>query len=268
MAQPQPRPRTLSSFLSEPANSYIRRPQPPSVVPNTTKALPATPTPTLRFHRRGSCAEGVGEADPLPPTPSSSSSSGLDCEDGHVPAPASSRSSSRVRIPRSSRTPSPARWDQDAFSLSLSFTGNLSSPSSSSASDSAPPAFFPQQRVGFSPRLKVRSSKGLPLSLIGGMTLGVTGCVSVPLLDRSTGRQVVDPTTGEPRWKSKRVHVDFVTDLTPGLEIWKADAEAAAGRGAREVLPMGTYVLPLSMRIPASEKLYVDLLLGRSFGKD
>ncbi|CAH7687072.1 hypothetical protein BY996DRAFT_4582858, partial [Phakopsora pachyrhizi] len=130
-----------------------------------------------------------------------------------------------------------------------------------------PPAFFPLQRVGFSPQLKVHSplanpnydphvptSSGLPLSIIGGMTLGVTGVVSVP-----------DSKTNSKKWKVHRVVVDFVTDLSHGLQTWKNDAEIATqqiNRGGKlrevdgmSVLPPGTYILPLSMKIPASEKL-------------
>lgn len=163
--------------------------------------------------------------------------------------------------------PSQDRWDQNAFSLSVAFTGAIyrSHLEGDLETDgTAPPAFFPLQRVGFSPQLKVHSAAGgLPLSLVGGMTLGVTGVVSVPHLDRFTGRQLRDSRTGSRKWRSQRVVVDFVTDLSHGLETWKADAEyattAAGGHMAmldgQGILPPGTYILPLSMKIPASEKL-------------
>lgn len=159
------------------------------------------------------------------------------------------------------------RWDQSAFSLSVAFTGAIyrsQLEGEQEADGTAPPAFFPLQRVGFSPQLKVHSSAGgLPLSLIGGMTLGVTGVVSVPVIDRATGRQARDLRSGSRKWRSQRVVVDFVTDLSHGLDTWKADAEyatnAAGGSMAtcdgQGILPPGTYILPLSMKIPASEKL-------------
>lgn len=164
-------------------------------------------------------------------------------------------------------------WDQTSFSLSVAFTGAIYRPQMShpeSEHDStAPPAFFPLQRVGFSPQLKVHSrhlpqAAGFPLSLIGGMTLGVTGVVGVPVVDRKTGRQARESRTNAKKWKTQRVVVDFVTDLSHGLETWKADAEFAtqASSGVplnqldgQAVLPPGTYILPLSMKIPASDRL-------------
>ncbi|KAA1098008.1 hypothetical protein PGT21_026537 [Puccinia graminis f. sp. tritici] len=164
-------------------------------------------------------------------------------------------------------------WDQTSFSLSVAFTGAIYRPQMSypeSEHDcTAPPAFFPLQRVGFSPQLKVHSRHppqiaGFPLSLIGGMTLGVTGVVGVPVVDRKTGRQARDSRTNVKKWKTQRVVVDFVTDLSHGLETWKADAEYAtqASSGVplnqldgQAVLPPGTYILPLSMKIPASDRL-------------
>lgn len=166
-----------------------------------------------------------------------------------------------------------AEWDQTSFSLSVAFTGAIYrpqlSPPEPDHDGTAPPAFFPLQRVGFSPQLKVHSrhptqSAGLPLSLIGGMTLGVTGVVGVPVVDRKTGRQARDARTNLKKWKTQRVVVDFVTDLSHGLETWKADAafatQATTGAALKEldgqaVLPPGTYILPLSMKIPASDKL-------------
>ncbi|PLW36996.1 hypothetical protein PCANC_13997 [Puccinia coronata f. sp. avenae] len=169
--------------------------------------------------------------------------------------------------------PSPNEWDQTSFSLSVAFTGSIYRPQMSHPESehdcTAPPAFFPLQRVGFSPQLKVHSRlppqmAGFPLSLIGGMTLGVTGVVGVPVVDRKTGRQARDAHTNAKKWKTQRVVVDFVTDLSHGLETWKADAEFAtqATSGVhldqldgQAVLPPGTYILPLSMKIPASDRL-------------
>ena len=67
--------------------------------------------------------------------------------------------------------------------------------------------------------------------------------------------------------KSKRMIADSCTDLSSGLKIWKKDAETARRRGAlgklaqaeddeeEARLPPGTYVLPLSMKIPNSDRL-------------
>lgn len=59
--------------------------------------------------------------------------------------------------------------------------------------------------------------------------------------------------------KSKRMVADFCTDLSSGLRIWKRDAEAARSGTNPAVgesrLPAGTYVLPLSMKIPNSDRL-------------
>jgi hypothetical protein len=59
-----------------------------------------------------------------------------------------------------------------------------------------------------------------------------------------------------------RLVADFCTDLSNGLKIWKRDADAvvasrpsATGTESQGRLPPGTYVLPLSMKIPCSSKL-------------
>lgn len=65
------------------------------------------------------------------------------------------------------------------------------------------------------------------------------------------------------RIKSQRMICDFTTDLSSGLAIWRKDAVNAmtfdrgeeVGEGVDIVLPAGTYVLPLSLRIPKSNKL-------------
>ncbi|GAA5899042.1 uncharacterized protein JCM6883_003518 [Sporobolomyces salmoneus] len=149
-------------------------------------------------------------------------------------------------------------WAGAEFSLKLLFTsGNSSSSSSSSTQDdheqTLPPAFFPSQRISFSPRLRITSSNGLAFSSLGGMHLGVTGMCET--LD--TDGQV----------KSKRMIADFCIDLSSGLKIWKRDADNARRAAARRAgrvddvddgetrLPPGTYVLPLSMKVPNSERL-------------
>jgi hypothetical protein len=63
--------------------------------------------------------------------------------------------------------------------------------------------------------------------------------------------------------KTSRLVADFCTDLSNGLKIWKRDADAVVASrrshedddDSRDRLPPGTYVLPLSMKIPCSSKL-------------
>lgn len=176
---------------------------------------------------------------PLPPT--------------QTPATTLSKVISPAPQPR--RAPTADDWTPVDFNLKLLFTqpNGGSSPSASSKTQhddhSLPPAFFPSQRISFSPRLRITSAEGLPVAALGGMHLGVTGML-----------EALDETTGE--IKSKRVIVDFCIDLTSGLSIWRKDARAASQRAGRlpqpegeETLPPGTYVLPLSMKIPNSDRL-------------
>lgn len=111
----------------------------------------------------------------------------------------------------------------------------------------SPSGILPSQRISFSPRLRIASAAGLPFSSLGGMHLGVTGMCEL-LDDQGAVR-------------SQRMIADFCIDLTSGLRVWKRDAEAAA-RHARSgaadgdvQLPPGTYVLPLSMKVPNSDRL-------------
>lgn len=150
--------------------------------------------------------------------------------------------------------------DPTAVTLGLRFAGFQSplAPSSPEANGQAPPAFFPLQRIGFSPLLSVHTTSGLPLEAIGGLSLSVAAVVEVPKLDRRTGDQVVDPQTGERQWRARRAIVDLVTDLTPALRVWRRDSAAKTALGGGQdpdVLPMGDYSLPLSMRIPSSHRL-------------
>lgn len=155
------------------------------------------------------------------------------------------------------RLPTADDWTPVDFNLKLLFTqahaGASNSHSSSSSPSSEdhilPPAFFPSQRISFSPRLRITSPEGLPVAALGGMHLGVTGMCEV--LDEQNGQV-----------KSKRVIADFCIDLSSGLNIWRRDAQAARTRAGQapqaegeESLPPGTYVLPLSMKIPNSDRL-------------
>lgn len=149
------------------------------------------------------------------------------------------------------------------------------------ASSTAPPAFFPLQRVSFAPQLKIKTPGGVYLALpsskkrrtrdgIAGMMLGVTGIVEVLDAEKSkkTGKEVV---------RTQRMIADFATDLTNGLKIWRRDAAPIVKEKLRverqwrahhqlptedlddpswdEMLAPGTFMLPLSMKIPCSEKL-------------
>ncbi|GAA6015151.1 hypothetical protein JCM11491_000483 [Sporobolomyces phaffii] len=146
-------------------------------------------------------------------------------------------------------------WAGADFSLKLLFTSATSSNASSQdeSEPTLPPAFFPSQRISFSPRLRITSNDGLAFSSLGGMHLGVTGMCETLGSDGEV--------------KSKRMIADFCIDLSSGLKIWKRDADnarkAAAQRAGRvddvddneTRLPPGTYVLPLSMKVPNSERL-------------
>ncbi|GAA5967575.1 hypothetical protein JCM21900_003346 [Sporobolomyces salmonicolor] len=172
------------------------------------------------------------------------------------PKPACIRTISASSIP-----PSTDPWAGADFSLKLLFTSGKSPTSNSQSSnfgadeadDTLPPAFFPSQRISFSPRLRITSAGGLVYSSLGGMHLGVTGMCE--MLD------------DEGKVKSKRMIADFCIDLSSGLRIWKRDAEAARTAAAERLgrvdldhdgemrLPPGTYVLPLSMKVPNSDRL-------------
>lgn len=70
--------------------------------------------------------------------------------------------------------------------------------------------------------------------------------------------------------RSKRMIADFCIDLSSGLRIWKRDAESAMKTASNKMgcadleedgetrLPPGTYVLPLSMKVPNSDRLCVS----------
>ncbi|KAK4054837.1 hypothetical protein OIV83_000761 [Microbotryomycetes sp. JL201] len=139
-------------------------------------------------------------------------------------------------------------WCSTDFSLKLMFT-QPTSPAQTDADDQTlPPAFFPAARISFAPRLRITNSAGLPYSSLGGMHLGVTGMCEALNSDGSV--------------RTKRMIADFCIDLTSGLGIWKRDAESARRRNGhapqpagQERLPAGTYVLPLKMKIPDSDRL-------------
>ncbi|GAA5980183.1 hypothetical protein JCM10908_001565 [Rhodotorula pacifica] len=162
-------------------------------------------------------------------------------------------------LPRAVSTPAlppspPADpWQGVDFSLKLLFTpsatgGGRASPNGDESLESTlPPAFFPSQRISFSPRLRIASAAGLPFSSLGGMHLGVTGMCEI--LDEQGAV------------RSQRMIADFCIDLTSGLRVWRRDAEAAARQSRTATkdedvrLPPGTYVLPLSMKVPNSDRL-------------
>ncbi|GAA5952666.1 hypothetical protein JCM10213_005219 [Rhodosporidiobolus nylandii] len=222
------------------------------------------------------------DATSCPMTPSSSAGSfclppPASAASSHFPPSASLPSLSALlppptppkpSLPRTVSAPSlptPASqdpWHGADFSLKLLFTSGSSSSSSSSLSPSTgpddadhflPPAFFPSQRISFSPRLRITSQGGLAYSSLGGMHLGVTG--------------MCETLDDHGNVKSKRMIADFCIDLSSGLRIWKRDAENARKAAAQRLgrvdleddgevkLPPGTYVLPLSMKVPNSDRL-------------
>ncbi|TNY21096.1 Proteophosphoglycan ppg4 [Rhodotorula diobovata] len=165
-----------------------------------------------------------------------------------------------VSVPSLGPVVSTDPWHGVDFSLKLLFTaGNAPTPNSHTAPASdepehtLPPAFFPSQRISFSPRLRIASQAGLAFSSLGGMHLGVTG--------------MCETLDGEGNVKSKRMIADFCIDLSSGLRIWKRDADTARKAAAQKLgrvdleddgetrLPPGTYVLPLSMKVPNSDRL-------------
>lgn len=192
----------------------------------------------------------------------------------------------RIETPYTFPSPTPiSELRASDLEASLRFSSASSSGSTpttpSSEEQSAPPAFFPLQRVSFAPQLKIKTQGGVPLAMnntaakgdehgISGMMLGVTGTVEVLDAEKSrkTGRDVI---------KSQRMIADFATDLTNGLRIWRRDAspivkeKISVERQWRrkyglaeddldderwdEMLAPGTFMLPLSMKIPCSDKL-------------
>lgn len=114
------------------------------------------------------------------------------------------------------------------------------------------------------------AAKQLGRDGVAGMMLGVTGMLEVIDVDKSkrSGKEVL---------KTTRMIADFATDLTNGLRIWRRDAAPIVKEKLRverqwrhahdfpsedlddpswdEILAPGTFMLPLSMKIPCSEKL-------------
>lgn len=239
------RPRSIASWADRDETSHC--PDSPS---SSAGSSPFSSAPGSPITQPSSCAltpssssEGFTLSAPRPPPKAP-------VETRPLPAPPVA-STSLITPP----LPPSDDWSATDFSLKLLFTfGNSStSPSASSSSTdeedhSLPPAFFPSARISFSPRLRITSPNGLPYSSLGGMHLGVTG--------------MCETLDGEGKVKSKRMIADFCIDLTSGLGIWKRDAQAARKRSGKEVeeegrerLPPGTYVLPLSMKIPNSDRL-------------
>lgn len=163
---------------------------------------------------------------------------------------------------------------QDALTFDVSVGNNSSNPDST---EPGPAAFFPGQRLAFSPRLRVVQKGGVRLDpcvssrktpadaieqahpneeRLCGMMLGLVGVaetLSQPLDKNSS--------SSEPTVRSSRVIADYCTDLTSGMKVWHRDATMARSgrRSHRRRLPCGTYVLPLTMRLPSAERLYVLL---------
>jgi hypothetical protein len=259
-------------------------------------ALPATPVPAHLKQQPGlhAAVRSLLSTPQSPDSPASSVASTSSCEwdsDDCTPTstpgttPASSPRTQRIRkvSPRSS----PTKSLPDHLALDLVLSGTPSSSGQAEADDScSPPAFFPCSRIAFSPKLKITYSKGLKLngSLISsasarlaavtreqiqageeerddeeqlcGMALSVAGVVEILGTSKNSSAPVV---------QSTRLIADFCTDLSSGIKIWQRDAHTVKKRSKTPRdpgrLPAGTYVLPLSMKIPASDQLYVLLLL-------
>lgn len=225
---------------------------------------------------------------------SSSQYSGSDSE-SDCPArctPPKSTLPSTPKVPRHQRSAVAAVQDaselfrldipQEAVDFSLCLGSSpCSKTKGKSSAEAGPPAFFPGQRISFSPKLRVLQKSGLRLDpcvmstknggvldevyevphpseeRLCGMMLGLTGVVEM----------LNPPSKSNPQStvKSSRVIADYCTDLTSGMKVWHRDASMAeknrSGRLTnRKRLPCGTYVLPLTMRLPNSEKLSVFFL--------
>lgn len=124
-------------------------------------------------------------------------------------SPSSSSSTStkaqqkRIETPYTFPSPTPiSELRASDLEATLRFSSILNgSIASSSEEESAPPAFFPLQRVSFAPQLKIKTQGGIPLAInsgngkirehgIAGMMLGVTGTVEILDAEKSrkTGR--------------------------------------------------------------------------------
>ncbi|GAA5897563.1 hypothetical protein JCM8208_003305 [Rhodotorula glutinis] len=221
------------------------------------------------------CLPPPAHLDQAPPLPSFASSGSTLAHSSSAPAlssilpprppPKAPVAAAPLTLPRTVSAPSlpvvsTDPWNNVDFSLKLLFTsGTASAPSSQGPSPqdepehTLPPAFFPSQRISFSPRLRIASQAGLAFSSLGGMHLGVTG--------------MCETLDGDGAVKSKRMIADFCIDLSSGLRIWKRDADTARKAAAHRLgrvdleddgetrLPPGTYVLPLSMKVPNSDRL-------------
>ncbi|BGO92962.1 hypothetical protein NBRC10512_006021 [Rhodotorula toruloides] len=265
------RPRTLEPWAER--DDMGECPPSPS---SCGSASPYPSLPSSPFSDATSCAMTPSSSagsfclpPPITPPPVASSSSRLPSSasapsiSSLLPPPTPPKAAS---IPRTVSAPALAPvsndpWHGTDFSLKLLFTTNNQPISTSHRSPTAPeepeqtlpPAFFPSQRISFSPRLRITSQNGLAFSSLGGMHLGVTGMCET--LDE------------EGNVKSKRMIADFCIDLSSGLRIWKRDAESVKKTASKKMgrvdleedgetrLPPGTYVLPLSMKVPNSDRL-------------
>lgn len=107
----------------------------------------------------------------------------------------------RIETPYTFPSPTPiSELKASDLEASLRFSSSPNGSPASSEEDSAPPAFFPLQRVSFAPQLKIKTQGGVPLAMAGsnksnqhgisGMMLGVTGTIEVLDVEKSrkTGR--------------------------------------------------------------------------------
>ena len=107
----------------------------------------------------------------------------------------------RIETPYTFPSPTPiSELRASDLEASLRFSSSPNGSPASPEEDSAPPAFFPLQRVSFAPQLKIKTQGGVPLAMTGsnksnqhgisGMMLGVTGTIEVLDAEKSrkTGR--------------------------------------------------------------------------------
>ncbi|KAM0752183.1 hypothetical protein T439DRAFT_379283 [Meredithblackwellia eburnea MCA 4105] len=253
---------TPSSCAITPSSSSEGFPSPQSNI-SSFSHFPPSPIPSSPTTTSTSCPSPSSSGRPLP-TPES-----FDFSHSHIHQQKRPAKSTPPPTP-----PKPQTWSNESFSLKLFFTNNNLNPPSGDDDDPVssggnnpfsehhlPPAFFPSQRISFTPRLRVIAPEGLPYSAIGGMHLGVTGMC-----------ETLDPNGNI---LSKRMIADFTTNLGTGINMWKRDGLDAARKLALDKsvrdgeragradfvdesdlrLPPGTYKLPLTMKIPDSERL-------------
>jgi hypothetical protein len=163
--------------------------------PNIHHALAVTPQPTLptthaSISPQPTTAYNVPARFPPPPVPSSTPAHSHSARRATEPSLTSTLPLASTISPPSShhqKPKVPGTWHKSShFSLQLIFNGSNQSESIADEVfnrmhsefdqwSTIPTAFFPGQRISFSPRLRILHSGGLPWKELGGMMLGVSG---------------------------------------------------------------------------------------------